>query len=577
MKRRLRTRLGVVSALLAVLALIWALRVVTPWVDRTAAVITGVVVTVLLVVLLDRLILLVGPRVWRFVHSVGVSLGSALERDPQVRSLVRNHPRLFAWLGGRFSAEKPGGLYLSVTSAAAIYFFSGFVSIALSLASTSAITRFDPQVSALLRAFRTPGLTRVFWVATVASDPRVVALATVGTVLALAMWGKRSQAMLFVLTMLGGALVQTAAQLLVHRVRPPAAFALITVPTSFSFPSGPSLATMLFLGALLFVLWRSSRSLAVRLAALWVALFAIAFVGMSRVYLGTHWMSDVVASWSLALAWLSVASAYYLIRVRYHGLRETSPPLWTRNVRLAVTVVASAASLVAVVVGAQADPLLATAAAQPATKSWVVTTTSTGAPIPTTADMQQLPIFAEKLDGTHQEPIGIVFVGTQTQLTSAFQAAGWLVADKPSVATLFRASLAAIANRPYPNAPVTPTFLGGDVQDVAFEKSAGAATVRTRHHVRFWKTHETFGGVPVWVATASFDTRLEIGSAIPLPTHHIDPNIDAEQLYIVQDLVRTRAVALTERVRVTQPDAGTNAQGDQWFTQGYASVLTSIR
>jgi len=136
---------------------------------------------------------------------------------------------------------------------------------------------------------------------------------------------------------------------------------------------------------------------------------------------------------------------------------------------------------------------------------------------------------------------------------------------------------AAVGNRSYPTAPVTPTFLDGAVQDIAFEKPDGAATVRRRHHARFWRTHVALAGVPVWVATASFDSHLEIGSTIPLPTHHIDPNIDAEQVYVVDDLVGTGQAALVARVRVTQPSTGTNAQGDPWFTQGYASVLEATR
>jgi undecaprenyl-diphosphatase len=138
---------------------------------------------------------------------------------------------------------------------------------------------------------------------------------------------------------------------------------------------------------------------------------------------------------------------------------------------------------------------------------------------------------------------------------------------------LARAAAAAIGNQPYPTAPVTPTFLDGAVQDVAFEKSSGTATVRRRHHIRFWQTHATINGVPVWVATASFDSRLEIGTTIPLPTHHIEPDIDAEQAYVVADLTRTGRAEFVARVRVTQPSTGTNAQGDAWFTQGYASLL----
>ena len=101
--------------------------------------------------------------------------------------------------------------------------------------------------------------------------------------------------------------------------------------------------------------------------------------------------------------------------------------------------------------------------------------------------------------------------------------------------------------------------------------------MRRRHHVRWWMTDLTWQGRPVWVATASFDSRLEIGSAIPLPTHHIDPDIDAEQAFEVRDLAATGLVRVATRVRVAPPSTGTDAQGDAWFTQGMATLLVPAR
>ena len=43
----------------------------------------------------------------------------------------------------------------------------------------------------------------------------------------------------------------------------------------------------------------------------------------------------------------------------------------------------------------------------------------------------------------------------------------------------------------------------------------------------------------MWVATASLDTGNGVGSKVPLPTHHIDPKVDAERTYIINSLGRT--------------------------------------
>lgn len=566
-------RSSVLAALVAGVALFWIMRLVSAWADRTVAFVTFVAFIAAIVLLADWLIASFGPGLWRFTRSVALSIGHALHDDAEVSALVGRYPRLFEWLRERFSAERLSGLYLTVTAASALYFFSSFVSVALSLALSRAITDYDPQLLALLRAFRTPGLTRVLWVATVLADPRVIPFLAVLVASLFVLWGRRSEAGLLLITLIGGVALQTITKFAFHRVRPPIDFALIKEPSSFSFPSGHAFTSLLFVGILVFVSWRTFGSLRARLAVMFVAAFGLGAVGLSRVYLGVHWTSDVIASWSLALAWLCVVCGCYLMLVRYRGLREVWPAWSTQRLRTVVTVAVSFATIVGIAAGAQADPLLARATATARVVSWNVATGPTGQLAPTPAEMQQLPLFSTKLDGSNQEPIGIVFVSTRAQLTSAFVAAGWQVADSPSLGTLTRAAAAAIGNQPYPTAPVTPTFLDGAVQDVAFEKSAGTATVRRRHHIRFWQTRATISGVPVWVATASFDSRLEIGTTIPLPTHHIEPDIDAEQAYVVADLTRTGQAEFVARVRVTQPSTGTNAQGDAWFTQGYASVL----
>jgi hypothetical protein len=76
----------------------------------------------------------------------------------------------------------------------------------------------------------------------------------------------------------------------------------------------------------------------------------------------------------------------------------------------------------------------------------------------------------------------------------------------------------------------------------------------------------------VWVATASFDIGIELSPRLHLPTHRIDPNIDAERALIVSDLTSAGAKELG-MLRVVPPLQGTNAGGDAFMTDGRAAVL----
>lgn len=551
------------------------------WTDKTTVFLGVLTVLFLLGLLVVWSIALFGPGLWRVVRSVALSAGRAVARDPELDMWLNRHPRLGGWLRRRLTLASPTGWYLTATVLFAAGFLWRFIEIAYRMATASAIVRYDAAVTGLMVAFRTPNLTRFMWAFTVAGDAISIAVLTAMVTLVLLAWGKRAYALLVPAAMVSAFALETALKGVFGRPRPPQALALIHTPGSFSFPSGHAFESLVFFGLVAFIGVLSTRTGWARALVVVLAGFAALPVGLSRIYLGVHWMTDVLASWALALAWLSAWIGAFLIWERY-GKRLSDGPvlfssagkkglLWRR----AVTVLAFALVLAVMMATAQTDPLLGQVIAPPATQPLPVAYGKDGLLTISGADAHRLPIFSEKLDGSAQNPIGLVFVGTRGQLVSAFDRAGWSVAAPATLPNLLHAVVSATADQPYPNAPVTPSFLAARVQDLAFETPEGKATVRRRHHNRWWLTDLTVAGRPIWVATASFDSRLEIGSAIPLPTHHIEPNIDAERDYVARSLSGTGLVADQGLVRVTPPLAGTDAQGDKWYTAGQAAVLTA--
>ena len=100
----------------------------------------------------------------------------------------------------------------------------------------------------------------------------------------------------------GAWVVQVAVKQLVERPRPPAGLAL-SHATGFAFPSGHATDAAAVYGMLAVLLARSGRP-AARVAAWAGAAALVALVGLSRLYLGVHWLSDVVAGAALGIAWL---------------------------------------------------------------------------------------------------------------------------------------------------------------------------------------------------------------------------------------------------------------------------------
>ena len=187
-----------------------------------------------------------------------------------------------------------------------------------------------------------------------------------------------------------------------------------------------------------------------------------------------------------------------------------------------------------------------------------------------------LPRFSEKLTRATQAPVSLIFVGSGAELVRAFTSAGWEAPERVCPRTILRSWGRGLLDRPYPGAPVTPVFLNGQLHDVAFNQADGTQSSRRRHHTRWWLTEFTCHGEQVWVATASFDAGVGFGRRIPVPIHHIDPDIDRERDHIVDSLTGSGVAALTGEVRVTKPMTGRNAAGDHFFTEGVAHVLAPL-
>jgi len=94
-----------------------------------------------------------------------------------------------------------------------------------------------------------------------------------------------------------------------------------------SLPSGHATMSAAVVGALVVLAWPqlagAARGLVATAALVWVAL-----VGLTRVYLGVHWWSDVLAGWATGAAWLAVCTGVLLWLRRPRAAREAaaSPP-----------------------------------------------------------------------------------------------------------------------------------------------------------------------------------------------------------------------------------------------------------
>jgi undecaprenyl-diphosphatase len=131
---------------------------------------------------------------------------------------------------------------------------------------------------------------------------------TIGTIIVVVRFAMRQwirEAKLFALTMIGAGLLNITLKLAFKRPRPVPFFNL-SPPETYSFPSGHSLTSAVFFGALAAILTARIKSKRVRLAIWIVSTTMFLLIGLSRIYLGVHYTTDVIAGFVAALIWILV-------------------------------------------------------------------------------------------------------------------------------------------------------------------------------------------------------------------------------------------------------------------------------
>lgn len=180
--------------------------------------------------------------------------------------------------------------------------------------------RVDTDVLHWMVDHRTGTWTDLMKAATAAGSVGTIAPVTVVVVIALLAMRQLWCAGYLVSVVVGASFVSGWAKALTGRARPPVATRLVDVTTS-AFPSGHATqvaATAAALGVLVAVLVRSRIT---RVIA-WILLGGITIlVGLSRLYLGVHWTTDVLAGWLIGTTW-ALGAAYAFRPLAIAGLED---------------------------------------------------------------------------------------------------------------------------------------------------------------------------------------------------------------------------------------------------------------
>ena len=178
------------------------------------------------------------------------------------------------------------------------------------------LTLIDAQINSWLHAHRSPALTTILLLVTsLGSTLPVICIAVAAGLYSL--WKRRGYWLATIwITVFGGMLLNKYLKLVFYRPRPRFDDPILSF-TGYSFPSGHTMGATVLYGVLAVLLvTRVKRNRAKVLIALSACLL-VALVGFSRMYLGAHYLSDVLGAIAEGLAWMSLClTTVYWIRRR---------------------------------------------------------------------------------------------------------------------------------------------------------------------------------------------------------------------------------------------------------------------
>ncbi|MCZ0754387.1 phosphatase PAP2 family protein [Anoxybacillus sp. J5B_2022] len=202
-------------------------------------------------------------------------------------------------------------LKLELTRAFFLSLFSAIIfGLTAFLVSGSQVAHFDGAIISFIQRFESPALTSVMKFFSWIGSGRIVTMISLIALFVLyKAWKYRSELVLFVTVVAGSSILNQLLKSLFHRARP--SLHRLAEASGFSFPSGHSMEAVALYGILAFLLWRRIDHRFGRVFLIFISFFMIMGIGVSRIYLGVHYPSDVIGGYFASSFWLFAAIWFY--------------------------------------------------------------------------------------------------------------------------------------------------------------------------------------------------------------------------------------------------------------------------
>lgn len=445
------------------------------WLSRVGILLLVLVAVILMFYAVRWSLMRYGPSGFQLLRSIVVSTGSALRENDKIARLAFRFPGTTRFLSQRLDRSDWRGLPLTLTGITGVYIVVIFSGLAEDVVMVDAVVTLDSRINHLLASLRTPIFNQIFYTITLFGYWSVIALGTIAAFFFL--WYRRRTELIppLAISLVSCELLTYLGKLGFHRLRPEGGLLDLS---GYSFPSGHASLSVAFYGFCCFLGMHFFQRWGTRINLILLGALIAFFIGLSRVYLGVHCLSDVLAGYlvgALSLA-LGVASAYLPTPAVCLRLQMDLPS----SARLTGFFVAILGAIIMEMgFSLRQVPDLALMAATEVRATSVVS-------LPQMI-LQKGGTTVHSITGTPRAPVNLVFVARDLeQVRTCLLQGGWLEADPIQGFSVPKAYINALRDKTDPTAPLAPWFWKEQPQSLGLVKPGEKGRVFDREFLRVW-------------------------------------------------------------------------------------------
>ncbi len=194
--------------------------------------------------------------------------------------------------------------------------------------------------------------------------------------------------------------------------------------------------------------------------------------------------------------------------------------------------------------------------------------------------LASIPRRVKNQNHSPEDMVNVLIVGTEEEVVKAFTSAEWVKVDQ-SVRSTALAGLIDTTDKDKKDdltMPMSALYLFDRPQDYGFAHAEPVRAIKSRNHLRVWKSPYKVDGRPLWCVAATHDLGYERDQSNNRLTHKINPAIDDEREYVNQTLSGTGLVVARGHVAPIHPvTEAKTATGGGFHSDGRILVLVLKR